>query len=345
LAEWQVPSDAVSNIISNLINKEDLILEVTKGTTLFDESTLVEKGINPSFIEPLTNILGQHPEFMPAINSANTIEKAIGVYNDPLYSDAISDINNSVEHKGLGKGELALVLILRSARSGGSKSGDIEIGGKYADVKELDAAGEILVTVNALPGFRNLPFQKALMELKVFLDAEPEARDLLLGTVDKSDKNIVNFIKDPNIDEMGGSVFRQLEAIRQKLQKIPNDNPVDFAVFNIGGKKIMKSLEGNTNLGLKIRDNPKQEVVQLTISPFTDKASQYLIPSLKKLQYFSKQFYPQEITDEVNDILHYTLGVVVVKNGGLDAFYIPPSQMKNRFRFSRLSKGVKFKPI
>lgn len=323
----------------------------------------------------LFGIYDQIDTLADALNVYNT-----GTWNGQNYREAFAEIDRQITHKGLGRGEMILVFITKGCISGGAKSGDLELtDGTTVDVKELDESDEILVMVNSIENYQNLDFVRALQKLKSFLETEPEAERVLAQayqsnktpppgngfppildsgldestSLDEKSDPVLSFLQNRNVFEMGGAVFSGLSKIRDGLSKMSIGQRVpDTVTFQIGDDKkilLLDQSEIQTLRGIIDKVSETFTKVSFQVAGFEDRNSQYLIPILKGLDIFTtggNAITVEKIHAELIKALHYD-GIVFVANGGKRMEYVPKSKMEDYtsspMKFSRLSKGIKFK--
>lgn len=386
LSESEV-NEVIVEILSN-----DVKDSPPETPSLSVESVIIDmvkqKKIRKQFADKMTVILKNNPEFINIYNTIPSLAEAIEVYKSGIwegvnYRKVFEEIESTITHKGLGRGEIVLVSIIKGCVSGGSKSGDLELpGGTVVDVKELDSSKEVLIVTNAIKGYQNLDFIRALHELKSILESEPEATDILLqsyrstssknGSAPKSQPSreiddgldeeflgeekvdsIESFIRNRNIFEMGSSVFNGLSAIREGLSRMSGSTTIpDTITFKIGGKEKILLLDQADikNINHMIDSVTSQfDKISMNVASFDDRNAQYLIPILKHLKLFTRgpnAITVESIHSELIKALHYD-GIVFVGEKGFDMKYVPKAEMKDYatspVKFSRISKGVKFK--
>jgi len=141
-----------------------------------------------------------------------------------------------VTFKGLGRGEVMLILGLKGSKSGGTSTKDIEIDGKLYEVKEL-AGGEFSLGSDGYIG--NTAYLQNLTSLKKYLTKEVAS---VLDITD-DERNIVNRTIDyytengPNNASRG--FLNDLEKTCQILNKnISKTNIQKINYISVGGKKI-----------------------------------------------------------------------------------------------------------
>lgn len=255
--------------------------------------------------------------------------------------------------------------------------------GSSVDVKELDDSNEILVMVNSVDKYQNLGFVRALHKLKSFLESEPEAESVLTqayqsdkmtnapttsatnieppildsgldeSTLTERADPMQTFLRDRNVYEMSSAVFAGLAKIRDGLNKMSSGQRVpDTVTFSIGDDKkifLLDQSEIQALRGILDKIDGKFTKIAFQAAGFDDRNAQYLIPILKSLDIFavgSNAITVQSIHAELIKALHYD-GIVFVDNGANKMTYVPKSKMEDYstspMKFSRLSKGIKFK--
>ena len=387
LREHGLSETDAQQLVSDVINDGTTAEEPVEGSAKKQPDTVMlslskTKRVRREFVDKFRPILDKHPELLDIYDSIETLDAALTVYNTGQwngqnYRDAFAEIDRQITHKGLGRGELVLVYIIKGCVSGGAKSGDLELSdGTTVDVKEIDESGEILVMMNSIDNYQNLNFVKALQKLKTFLESEPEAVDILVrayqtnsaeasteppildsgldeSTLSEKVDPVLAFLDNRNVFEMGNSVFTGLSKIRDGLNKMSSGRRVpDTVTFRIGDEKKILLLDQSEVQALRnIVDKLSGTFTKISFQAagFDDRTSQYLVPILKSLDIFAvgnNAITVQTIHEELIKALHYD-GIVFVTHRGSSMEYVPKSKMENfsssPVKFSRLSKGVKFK--
>jgi hypothetical protein len=355
-ADDQMANDFVSDVINNGEFTEAKKEPAQRDLTDMFVNMEVVKGLKKVYIDPLKSVLEKHPEFAALYDKAPSLEQAVSLYNNPQYSKAVEDINKGIADRTLGPGEVALVFLTKGCKSGGQKTGDLILSnGKVVDVKAWDSTKTLRIEYNSIKNFKGLKFQKALTELATFIRTEKESVDILLSLINDDTFGVrpatarekgytTSFLNELNTEEMGSSVFNGLELIGKRLKKIPANKVSDFVELNVNGEKMLVSVKNGKELLAQLKRSPSEQRYNLTLAPIDDKASQIIIPMLKKLQYFAEEISLKTINEEILNSLHYD-GIVVVDSFGKNALLIPKDKMKNHLKFTRLSKGVKLEVI
>ena len=174
------------------------------------------------------------------------------------------------------------------------------------------------------------------------------------STLTEKTDPMLAFLHDRNVYEMGAAVFAGLAKIRDGLNKMTSGQRVpDTVTFSIGDDKKIFLLDQSEIKALRsILDkiDGKFTKIAFQAAGFDDRNAQYLIPILKSLDIFtvgSNAVTVQSIHAELIKALHYD-GIVFVDNGSAHKMtYVPKSKMEDYstspMKFSRLSKGIKFK--
>lgn len=180
LAENNIELDEAQSKKEKSIEEED-ISDIGKII-----STLKTAGIRKDVLDNIKSILSN---YNPS-QLSNFISKfrTYNINNTPEIYKQFSDFFN-ITTKGLGRGEVMLIMGLKDSKSGGQSSKDIEIGGEVYEVKEL-AGGEFdLASDGYISGttyLQNLnTFKKYLTkEVVPALDITEEEANILYETID-----------------------------------------------------------------------------------------------------------------------------------------------------------------
>jgi hypothetical protein len=202
-------------------------------------STLKNAGLRKEALEAVKNkLLGYNEDQLSNFKSkfrSYTLNDDIGnLFND--FKDFYD-----VVFKGLGRGEVMLILGLKDSKSGGTSSKDIEINGKIYEVKEL-SNGEFNLASDGY--ITNTPYLQNLSSLKKHLtkevanvlEIEDNERAIINQTIDYYTEN------GPNNASRG--FLNDLEKTCQILNKnISKTNIQNVNYISVGGKKIAISDE------------------------------------------------------------------------------------------------------
>ena len=311
-----------------------------------------EKSVQPIFAAKIEKDLEKFPEFVSLYDSCATVNQAIGVYNDVGFKPAI-DALNSITHRGLGFGELALVFLIKGCKSGGARSGDLILSnGTIIDLKAYDAAHEIRMEPNSFNNFTGLKFNVALTELVTYLRSEQTAAETIVSIINNDElgprpasnnekKFVEKFVKELSTDEMGGSTFTGLMLVGNRLNRM-KDTAVNYIELNVGKEKYSFVVDDPETDIPTLANLTSPRKVNLTLSPVSDAQNQIIIPKLKSLKYFKDEYGPSDISIEILKDMKYD-EFIVVDSTGHGAIYIPKSSLSEKVKFTRFSKGIKLK--
>jgi hypothetical protein len=147
----------------------------------------------------------------------------------------------NITTKGLGKGEVMLIMGLKDSKSGGQLSKDIEIGGKIYEVKELSTGEFSLASDGYIGGttyLQNLnTFKKYLTkEVVPALDITEEEANILYETIDYYTEN------GPNNASRGflNNLEKSCEILKRSISKT-SIQTINY--ITVRGKKIAISDE------------------------------------------------------------------------------------------------------
>ena len=284
------------------------------------------------------------------------IESAISYLNvkkdNPDFSKFLTALDKA-KASAAGNGENILVLLIKGAKTMGSKSGDILLpDGKKVDVKEkTDDKDEIRVSLAAFgPGrFEKIPYIKDLSELIVNC-RNPEIADGLKTLVKEAkleDKGgsskrlneyteVIEFIDNPSMIRLNSSVISGLQTLRlhilelnrEEYAKQTGTNKVEFDIRNTTDLLAIKKMDADQINKIK-NPNPEGSEVSITVSPIEDTARQMeiIIPRIKRLGFFkydpkkTATYDPISVADEMFDVLSsgegsYTGGIITVERRG-----------------------------
>lgn len=109
-------------------------------------------------------------EFLRMYDSLS-LDEAIGVYNNSKYKSIIDGVEGTgKEKKGLGRGELVFVWLMKGYRSGGTREVDLVFGSIEKDIEMKELTGKskqpiINISAPTLKGYYNTNFRLGIDEL------------------------------------------------------------------------------------------------------------------------------------------------------------------------------------
>lgn len=223
-----------------------------------------------------------------------------------------------------GRGEIILVLLIAGAKSGGIKSGDIEVNGKVIEVKEI--VSEMMrvskTAIGGSGGFGRLKYVYMINQLANFCNmksviggSSERTRGEVLkklcneapiwGKYEKFKDDTLNFFDDPSFEsltpstiyglEIFSSYIRNLNAeeekeIEQNIEKALVPNTVEF---DLNKKTTVMQIQAMSPESKAVVLNPSRETapqpVTMTVAPITkdeEEGSKLIIPAAKRLEIF-----------------------------------------------------------
>jgi len=351
----------------------------------FSLADLVEnKGFNPEIAKMIKGslkfvpkqdrdiFLDQYYDNMSINEACDFLTKNLSTYNQFL--SYLDDEVRTRATTSVGRGEYALVLLIKGCKTGGQDSGDLVLsGGVTADVKEIEA-GTFRATQASFGsgGFEKVPFVKAVNQLISFCGRNPESVDILKNLVEEAEiKNegrgkdktsTLTFLNTLSWNKINCGSTRGLLKIMAHIQGL---KPEEFESAGTGDKVEFDFDDKEATFA--IQDLPQQEKVKLTnpnvqpgtpvtvqISPISDKTNQLILPQLKKLDLFaipaggiSEVFTNKNIAESMFAAMqHYSGGIVFYDlDNGFD-YEEDLKKMKNPFGFySYAQVGPTFKRL
>lgn len=248
----------------------------------------------------------------------------------------------------VGRGEYALVLLVKGCRTGGQDSGDLLLGtGDAADVKQIDG-GTFRATQASFGsgGFEKVPFVRAVNQLISFCNRNPDAIEVLKNLADEAElqdkgnavdkTSTLNFLDALSWNKINCGSTRGLLKIMGHLQglkpdELPTAGTGDKVEFDFDDKEAtfaMDDLPQQEKAKLSDPNIAPSTPVTVKISPISDKTNQLILPQLKKLELFaipsgglSEAFTNKNIAASMFDAMqHYSGGIVFydIKKGIFD---------------------------
>jgi hypothetical protein len=326
-----------------------------------------EKGFNQNSAEKIIDALDElsaqnKMDFLEHLDN-ETPESAVSYINEKIkqsdflnFMKALDGARSSAKKAdstgSAGRGEYIIVLLIKDAKSAGTKSGDILLpDGRKIDVKEGSDIFRITVAAFGKGGFDKVPYIRALTELMEYCrkDEYQEALiDLLkesgaedgLGSLGKKRSDYTateDFIKNPSLFSLGVSVIYGLETLRlyvrglseKEYGTVTGTEKVEFDLDD--STKVLKLKDLDAENEKKIKEPaPEGSTVQIKVSPIEKQARkmEIIIPQIKRLEFF--KYHPQvdkDIYDPVkvaSEMLKavsssggsYTGGIILFKENG-----------------------------
>ena len=366
LSEYKVSEhlhgEIISEILATEVQPRSRVVPPTQtepedltNKTIWEKMVLVKK-MNPAGIEILKAATDQYDKdgsFLSLYDTCENFDDAAKIYADQRYSNIV-DATNKFEYKGLGRGEIIFVYLLKDCRSGGTTDADlVMLDGRKVDVKE-STAETIKLSVASVKGFTNLKWYIAVQQLITFLRKNsPDAGNFLLSVLKDETIYKVNrpagaaeiqkfseFVGHLNAGEMNGSVFTALELLSYKLDadKSKSSGTIDIKIDD----KEKTLVVNNPDQVGAVLDKPQRQNLNVDVSPILDKVKEFLSPEVKNLTYFKNKYDRNKITDEIIPHLHFKDGIVVVnaKAGSNSATYISGHDFGKKLKFVNLTFGA-----
>jgi len=320
--------------ILNIILKEN-------GVELEEAKPKKEKPVEEEDTSDIGNIISTLKSVGIRKDILNDIKNILLNYNEDQLKNFISkfrtyDINNitdiyktfsdffNITTKGLGRGEVMLIIGLKDSKSGGTSSKDIEIKGKVYEVKEL-AGGEFSLASDGYIGgttyLQNLnTFKKYLTkEIVPALDITEDEANTLYETINYYTEN------GPNNASRGFliNLEKSCEILKQNITKT-SIQTINY--ITVRGKKIAISDED--------WDKIQAGSGPVNIS-FGDEVSEVKI-NLSKLDKHPWVLNPKEIKDNLNTIwdsfLNKIEGIIAFKyQDKSEGIFLTKEEVKENF--------------
>ena len=339
------------------------------------------KGVRKDDVEHVRDsirIFDKNREFMSLYNTLD-LSNAIEQYGNTNLAPVINAIDKR-ERKGLGRGELAFIFMLKDYKSGGTADVDLlyaEAGGDI-EMKELTGKSKkkiVKVSAATLNGFYGSEFKVAVDELAMALNKNkglgPFLERVLSGTKENSAEplyptsepvNITkvqtealsNFIKYKRTTEMPAGLFNALAIIGNKLAasdaKRPKDRiPPARADIVIGKDKqeyrIENPADAKRDMDKLSSSLDKKADINLTVSLGATKTDAEIEQLAENLDFFKKQYTIESISEELSGLISekYSGILLIDKRGGNKAEFIPKGTY---FKFLGLTlNGIKFEAL
>ena len=284
---------------------------------------------------------------------------AIETYKNANFASVINAIDKR-ERKGLGRGELVFIFLLKDYVSGGTAEFDLlhAEGGEEIEMKELTGKSKkkiLKVSSATLKGFTTSKFKRAVDELAITLGKNESLGDFLtkvltgtkegsseplypgtetISVSDNQKKALDNFINERRTTEMPASLFNALAIIGDKLKNSTANTPKDAipigrAVVSIGNQKkefrIDNPTDAKRDMENAITSLPQSSNLNLKVSLGAEKTDAETEQETKNLEYFEKAYTIETISKEIGELIDetYTGILVIDKRGGNNAEYIP----------------------
>ena len=170
-------------------------VEPEQGTRESVLYTLKKIGVRSEALKKVGEILSNYDD--------NTFKNFLGKFRTYSIQDNIETIYDTfkdfyeIKDKGLGKGEVMMLIALKDSKSGGTASKDIEINGKIYEVKEL-ATGEFSLAKDGYIGgtdyAKNLELLKKYLTPTILpsLDLNSEDEESVMSTINYYNSKGIN---------------------------------------------------------------------------------------------------------------------------------------------------------
>ena len=214
-------------------------VEPEQGTRESVLYTLKKIGVRSEALKKVGEILSNYDD--------NTFKNFLGKFRTYSIQDNIETIYDTfkdfyeIKDKGLGKGEVMMLIALKDSKSGGTASKDIEINGKIYEVKEL-ATGEFSLAKDGYIGgtdyAKNLELLKKYLTPTILpsLDLNSEDEESVMSTI--------NYYNSKGINNGSRGFINNLEKTCNIVkQHITKNNVENINYISVGDKRISVSDE------------------------------------------------------------------------------------------------------
>ncbi len=307
-------------------------------------------------------------EFLANKDAASTIEQAIEFYNktDPNVIKQLNDINTGQSRAALGKGEVQLVWFLKGATHGGGSTGDINIGGKSIDAKEVgkmskSGDGNINIERNSFSGFNQNKFVSELSDL-INIVRDDNVRNYIYSNIlhtPQAKKDLgggekrgpvpmtTTFLESFDMGKFGANTISGINYIGKKVGELKNSPDGGTTVVSVFSKGEKHSAAVNnpddvipTIQQMATKQQSDVEEVPLEMKPLNKNDETLAISKLLRAKFFQTAWTEEKMWDSLSQNLHYD-GIVVISNGGDKAVeYIDKKDFAKKFAFRGLNKGI-----
>lgn len=283
-----------------------------------------------------------------------TVSEAVTYLNTNPDGRKFSDeLNTFVSKKGLGRGEYALLFLIKNAISGGIESGDLIVNDSVIDVKEF-SAGAIRIPAPSLR-LKFTSFYKDFFGLVNFLINQPSAVAYLNSLIETNlvklaevqKKAVIGWINNPDVLTLPGSVIHGLYQIG-KFLKNNKEEDVEIVDLKFKGEQPQPMVMINPDdVKKKIYpsftpvQNSEPTSVDITVQPLVDKVTQVTIPEIKNLQFFVKNRTREEITAELLKNT-YNGGMIVIDEKTRNYIWLKHNELSSKLLYSRMSQGSSY---
>lgn len=336
------------------------------------------KDVRPDDVDHVKNSIHAYDKSRKFTRLYNKLDLATAIQEYGKHDSVINAIDGR-ERKGLGRGELVFIFMLKDYRSGGTADVDLlyaEASGNI-EMKELTGKSKktiMKISAPTLTGYSASAFKAAVDELSVALHREPDLgpflERVLVGTKEgtseplypsKDAKSLTTkqvsalkeFLAQRKTTEMSVTLFSALEIIIQKLNasdaNIPKDK-VSAARANIVVGRDNQEFRVENPQDVK-RDMEKASLnptkgtnINLKVSLGTTKNDAELEQLAKSLSFFKDNYTIDKISAEITKLVggKYSGLLVIDKRGKNTATFYPKG---TPFRFVGLTmNGIKVVP-
>jgi len=201
-------------------------------------NTLQETGLKKDALVPIRNILANYDDKQFA--NFKSKFRSFNIDNVSKIFKNFKDFYN-ITFKGLGAGEVMMIIGVKDSKSGGTATKDIEVNGKVYEVKEL-AIGEFsLASDGYITGTNYLTHLNSFKQhltpgVVSFLNLPQEQASVVLKTINYYEDN------GPN-NASRGFLNNLIETCKILKEGILNLNLKDINYITVAGKKIIVSKE------------------------------------------------------------------------------------------------------
>lgn len=310
------------------------------------------KGVGEKYVDQIKTAIIKKAkifDYAKSIYNKKSVPEALKLYNTNS-GDAkkFVDAMNSIQHQGLGRGEMAFVFMLRDVKSGGI--GDVDLinveGYGKVEVKEVGgkkAKETVRISSSTLKGFSNSKFKNAIEDLAQHLRKNSGFGDFLLKVLNGKDADtdeylykgarpptdeeariFEDFVRSPNTADMPKGLFRSLVIISVKLE-LPTVKKKDIAKVSIavGGDKqefgtdSVSALQQMKVVSHALNTEPnKPQKIALKVKPTVGKSDEEYKQLAMELDFFDAKYNLKTISDEIAKLLAAKYkGMLIVSAG------------------------------
>jgi hypothetical protein len=306
-----LPENKINDVVGTVLAKEEIFttqFPLRSRKEFVDEMEFTKK-IKNSESERIYKAIKQNTAFKNAGLDTKynklSVQQALDYLNNSNIGQLFSEeMNAIVGKKGLGRGEYALLFLVKDAYSGGTTSGDLILKNQVIDVKEF-SSGEIKFPFASIKMVKT-KFYKNLFELGSFIIRNQIAKDYLVNLVTgalsknfkpKAIKTIVNWIHHPSVTEVSTSVIFGLHEIGEYFKNEKKEPDAETAALKFVGEPPKSMvIQEPEEVKKKISQSANStEPVKMVVEPLFNELERVTIPALKNLDFFAENMSVDEI--------------------------------------------------